>query len=401
MLIKIEIDKKNIEKNLIKIRKINDNIICVLKDDAYGLGIENILPVLIENNCRYFATAYISEALKIRRLIEKNYPDVLGEISIMTLNYIEESEIKKVLKNDIEITIFNFKQLEKYIEALKRFDILKNNKKNSNIIKKNDNFKDTEVVGNNIEKNNKLKIHIKLNTGMNRLGFDEEEIEKLIKILKENPNLDIISVYSHIFNVENEKETENQITKYDRVVSLFDKNKIKYRFKHIQASPLLFKYGKKYNYDFVRTGMAMYGMEPLFESSGLYNAVKVISKVINIRKIKRGEKISYGNKNTLKENKTVAVIPVGYAHGLQKQIETKESYVLVHGEKAKILGEICMDMIIVDITHIKNVQIDDEAVIIGKQGKEEITLLKMSEWAETIQDDILTKWDKEIKRILI
>ena len=401
MLIKIEIDKKNIEKNLIKIRKINDNIICVLKDDAYGLGIENILPVLIENNCRYFAAAYISEAFKIRRLIEKDYPDILGEISIMTLNYIEESEIKKVLKNDIEITIFNFKQLEKYIEALKRFDILKNNKKNSNIIKKNDNFKDTEVVGNNIEKNNKLKIHIKLNTGMNRLGFDEEEIEKLIKILEENPNLDIISVYSHIFNVENEKETENQITKYDRVVSLFDKNKIKYRFKHIQASPLLFKYGKKYNYDFVRTGMAMYGMEPLFESSGLYNVVKVVSKVINIRKIKRGEKISYGNKNTLKENKTVAVIPVGYAHGLQKQIENKEAYVLVHGEKAKILGEICMDMIIVDITHIKNVQIDDEAVIIGKQRKEEITLLKMSEWAETIQDDILTKWDKEIKRILI
>ena len=401
MLIKIEIDKKNIEKNLIKIRKINDNIICVLKDDAYGLGIENILPVLIKNNCRYFATAYISEAFKIRRLIEKDYPDILGEISIMILNYIEESEIKKVLKNDIEITIFNFKQLEKYIEALKRFDILKNNKKNSNIIKKNDNFEDTEVVGNNIEKNNKLKIHIKLNTGMNRLGFDEEEIEKLIKILEENPNLDIISVYSHIFNVENEKETENQITKYDRVVSLFDKNKIKYRFKHIQASPLLFKYGKKYNYDFVRTGMAMYGMEPLFESSGLYNAVKVISKVINIRKIKRGEKISYGNKNTLKENKTVAVIPVGYAHGLQKQIENKEAYVLVHGEKAKILGEICMDMIIVDITHIKNVQIDDEAVIIGKQGKEEITLLKMSEWAETIQDDILTKWNKGIKRILV
>lgn len=401
MLIKIEIDKKNIEKNLIKIRKINDNIICVLKDDAYGLGIENILPVLIENNCRYFAAAYISEAFKIRRLIEKNYPDILGEISIMTLNYIEESEIKKVLKNDIEITIFNFKQLEKYIEALKRFDILKNNKKNSNIIKKNDNFKDTEVVGNNIEKNNKLKIHIKLNTGMNRLGFDEEEIEKLIKILEENPNLDIISVYSHIFNVENEKETENQITKYDKIVSLFDKNKIDYKFRHIQASPLLFKYGKKYNYDFVRTGMAMYGMEPLFESSGLYNAVKVISKVINIRKIKRGEKISYGNKNTLKENKTVAVIPIGYAHGLQKQIENKEAYVLVHGEKAKILGEICMDMIIVDITHIKNVQIDDEAVIIGKQRKEEITLLKMSEWAETIQDDILTKWDKEIKRILI
>ena len=200
---------------------------------------------------------------------------------------------------------------------------------------------------------------------------------------------------------QDEEETEKQIAKYDRIVSIFDSNSIKYRFRHIQASPLLFKYRKKYNYDFARVGMAIYGMEPLSENIGLFPVLKLSSKIINIRKLSKGEKVSYGSQGKLKENKTVAVIPVGYAHGLQKQIENNGAYVLINGKKAKILGEVCMDMIIVDITDIPDVKIGSEAVITGKQGNEEITLLQMAEWAGAIQDDILTKWNKGIKRILV
>ena len=214
-------------------------------------------------------------------------------------------------------------------------------------------------------------------------------------------NIDIMSIYSHISNVGNEEETEKQIAKYERIVLIFDSNSIKYRFRHIQASPLLFKYRKKYNYDFARVGMAIYGMEPLSENIGLFPVLKLSSKIINIRKLSKGEKVSYGSQGILKENKTVAVIPVGYAHGLQKQIENNGAYVLINGKKAKILGEVCMDMIIVDITDIPEVKIGSEAVITGKQGNEEITLLQMAEWAGTIQDDILTKWNKGIKRILV
>lgn len=147
--------------------------------------------------------------------------------------------------------------------------------------------------------------------------------------------------------------------------------------------------------------MAIYGMEPLSEKTELYPVVKLSSKIINIRKLSKGEKVSYGSHGILKENKTVGVIPVGYAHGLQKQIENSGAYVLVNGKKAKILGEVCMDMIIVDVTEIPEVKIGSEAVITGKQGNEEITLLQMAEWAGTIQDDILTKWNKGIKRILV
>lgn len=338
MLIKLEIDTENIKRNLEKIKEINQNVICVLKDDAYGLGIESILPVLINEGCSYFATAYIGEALKIKNIVKRDFPDKVGKISVMVLNYIEENELKKAVKNGIEITIFNFEQLEKYVRVLKNEE--------------------------------RIKVHIKFNTGMNRLGFDE-------------------------------KETEKQIARYERIVSIFDKNEVKYGVKHIQASPLLFKYKGKYNYDFARVGMAIYGMEPLSEKTGLYPVVKLSSKIINIRKLSKGEKVSYGSHGILKENKTVGVIPVGYAHGLQKQIENSGAYVLVNGKKAKILGEVCMDMIIVDVTEIPEVKIGSEAVITGKQGNEEITLLQMAEWAGTIQDDILTKWNKGIKRILV
>ena len=369
MLIKLEIDTENIKRNLEKIKEINQNVICVLKDDAYGLGIESILPVLINEGCLYFATAYIGEALKIKNIVKRDFPDKVEKISVMVLNYIEENELKKSVKNGIEITIFNFEQLEKYVRVLKNEE--------------------------------RIKVHIKFNTGMNRLGFDENETRKLIEKIKVISNIDIMSIYSHISDVGNKKETEKQIARYERIVSIFDKNEVKYGVKHIQASPLLFKYKGKYNYDFARVGMAIYGMEPLSEKTELYPVVKLSSKIINIRKLSKGEKVSYGSHGILKENKTVGVIPVGYAHGLQKQTENSGAYVLVNGKKAKILGEVCMDMIIVDVTEIPEVKIGSEAVITGKQGNEEITLLQMAEWAGTIQDDILTKWNKGIKRILV
>ena len=369
MLIKLEINRENIEKNLLKIEKINKNTICVLKDDAYGLGIENIIPILIEKGCCYFAVSYIEEALKIKKIINEKYKKESKKVSIMTLNFIEDKYIEKAIKNGIEITIFSIEQLENYLKKFKN--------------------------------ENKMKIHIKVNTGMNRLGFNEDEIHILIEKLIKNKNIQIKSVYSHISNSEDENKTNIQVERYNNIFEKFkEKYKNKKIYRHIQASPLLFKYKEKYNYDFARIGMAIYGMEPLSEAVGLESTVRITSKVINIRNIKKGENVSYGEKGIVKEDKKVAVIPIGYSHGLQKQIENNGAYVLINGKKAHILGEVCMDMIIVDVSHIKNVRLNDEVVIIGKQGNEEITLMEMANWAKTIQDDILTKWNKSIKRTI-
>jgi len=396
MLIDLEISRNKIEKNLEKIKNINENIIYVLKDDAYGLGIENILPILIENGCNYYAVAYIEEALEIKRISRKKFSK---EVNVMILNYTEVEDIRIAVENGIELTIYSLFQFREYEKIFS--EILEEGKNN-------------------------IKIHIKLNTGMNRLGFDGDEIEELCGILKRfqvrNENkrflecdkkvedvktvenrgkLEIVSIFSHISDSENLEKTEAQVKKYEEFLKIFQKMGIDCRYTHLQASPLLFKYGKKYNYDFGRVGMAIYGMEPLSERVGLEQVINLHSKIISIRKVRKGEQVSYGNNGLLERDTVVAIVPIGYAHGLKKQIESSNSYILIKGEKAYILGEVCMDMILVDVTDIEGVSVGDKAVIIGVQGDEEITLLKMAKWANTIQDDILTNFDKSIRRKIV
>ena len=386
MLVNLKINKLNLEKNLKIVRSINKNLICVIKDNAYGLGIENVLPILLENKCDYFAVAYIEEALKIQKVLEnlklknQNY-----KIKVMALNYVKPENVEYAIKNNIELTVFNFSQLLDYLKIL------------------NKSFE-----------NATLKIHIKVNIGMNRLGFDENEILELIEIIKKyeiNPlnnesknkvlknKIEIISIFSHISDAENQVETEKQVEKYERILRIFDENNIKYQYKHLQASPLLFKYGQKYNYDFARVGMVLYGMEPLSYDVGLLDVITVKSQIINIRNVKKNDKISYGGKGIIKQDSKIGIVAIGYAHGLQKQIEnSREAYVLVNGQKAKIIGEICMDMIFVDLTDIENVEVNDEVVIVGSQKNVEngitkrITLRQVAKWAGTIQDDVLTKF---------
>lgn len=396
MLIDLEISRNKIEKNLEKIKSINENIIYVLKDDAYGLGIENILPILIENGCNYYAVAYIEEALEIKKISREKF---LKEVNVMILNYTEVEDIRIAVENGIELTIYSLFQFREYEKIF------------------------SEILE---EEKNNIKIHIKLNTGMNRLGFDGDEIEESCGILKRfqvrNENkrflecdkkvedvktvenrgkLEIVSIFSHISDSENLEKTEAQVKKYEEFLKIFQKMGIDCRYTHLQASPLLFKYGKKYNYDFGRVGMAIYGMEPLSERVGLEQVINLHSKIISIRKVRKGEQVSYGNNGLLERDTVVAIVPIGYAHGLKKQIESSNSYILIKGEKAYILGEVCMDMILVDVTDIKGVSVGDKAVIIGVQGDEEITLLKMAKWANTIQDDILTNFDKSIRRKIV
>ena len=378
MLVNLEINKSNLEKNLKIVRSINKNLICVIKDNAYGLGIENILPILLENKCDYFAVAYIEEAVKIQKLLENSkLENQNGKIKVMSLNYVKPENVGDAIRNNIELTVFNFSQLLDYLKILDEFF-----------------------------ENMTLKIHIKVNSGMNRLGFDKNEILELVKIVKKyNLNnksknrLEIISIFSHISDAENQAETEKQVEKYEKILKIFSQNNVRYKYSHLQASPLLFKYGKKYNYDFVRIGMALYGMEPLSTDVGLLDVITVKSKIINIRNVKKNDKVSYGSKGIVKHDSKIGIVAIGYAHGLQKQIEnSNKAYILVNGQKAKIIGEICMDMIFVDLTNIENVKMNDEVVIIGSQENaengivEKITLRQMARWAKTIQDDVLTKF---------
>ena len=359
MLNCVKINRENIVKNVKRIRSMTP-LICVVKDDAYGLGIENILPVLYDEGERYYAVAFFEEAAEIREM----YKDV----NIIILNYTEEERLREAVKNKIEVSVFSMLQLHRYIE----------------------------VLGDEISE---LGIHIKFNTGMNRLGFDIEETEKLGSIIRKY-SLQIKSVFSHISNSENVQNTEKQLEKFGDIINLLEKYKINYGFRHISASPALFRYNGKYNFDFSRVGMAIYGLEPLSTDIGLEKCISIESRIINIRNVKKGEYISYGENNRLEKDTAVGIIPMGYAQGIQMQIENKGAYVLVNGKKAPVIGEVCMDMLLLDISGIENVNLLDKAVLLGKSGDAEITLRDISKWTSTIQDDIITKISKKIKRII-
>lgn len=114
--------------------------------------------------------------------------------------------------------------------------------------------------------------------------------------------------------------------------------------------------------------LALYGMEPLSYDVGLLEVITVKSQIINIRNVKKNDKISYGSKGIVNRDSKIGIVSIGYAHGFQKQIEnSEEAYVLINGKKAKIIGEICMDMIFIDLTDIENVEVNDEIVIVGSQ----------------------------------
>ena len=359
MLNCVKINRENIIKNLKRIRNMTP-LICVVKDDAYGLGIENILPVLYNEGERYYAVAFFEEASEIRKMYE--------DVNIIILNYTEEEKLHEAVKDKIEVSVFSMLQLHRYIE----------------------------ILGDKIPE---LGIHIKFNTGMNRLGFDIEETQELCRIISEN-NLQVKSVFSHISNSENIENTEKQLEKFENITNLLKKHEINYGFRHISASPALFQYTGKYNFDFSRVGMAIYGLEPLSKDTGLEKCISIESKIINIKNVKKGEYISYGENNRLEKDTAVGIIPMGYAQGIQMQIENKGAYALINGKKAPVIGEVCMDMLLLGISGIENVNLLDSVILLGKSGNEEITLRDISKWTSTIQDDIITKISKKIKRII-
>lgn len=354
MITKLNILENRIKKNIEIVKKINKNIIWVLKDDAYGLGIENILPILLKNNEKYIAVNSINEAMKV--------VDISNNINILILNYISSSYLQYIIDNKIEITIYSIEQLQEYITT--GIDI------------------------------SKIKISIKINTGMNRLGFNKNNIYELIKLIKKY-NINILSVFTHISNVEDEERLNKQIYNFEKILNILNDNDIEYRYKHVQASPLLFKYKEKYNYDYARIGMALYGLNPLDNKQNiLNNSIELKTKIIHIVEVKENEYISYGKYKVYKDMK-LAVIPVGYAHGIMKNIENSNAYMMINGQKAYIIGEICMDMIMLDITNIE-CNIGDSVNILDDY----ISLSDMAKWANTIQDDILVKLSKINKNII-
>ncbi len=259
----------------------------------------------------------------------------------------------------------------------------------------------TPVVSdfNHLKLAKKLKnktVHLKFDTGMNRLGFYEEELDNLVDYLS---NLKIQGLMTHFPSADIDKEyTQNQIKKFEKIIERLNQMKIYPDYIHCQNSA-----GLIYNCDFcnlVRIGLVMYGEKPFEEFPiSLENIMYVKSKLISIKNLKKGEKVSYTGSFKANKDMKIGIVSFGYADGLPRLLSNK-GYFLINGKKANIIGNITMDMTIVDLTNI-DAKVGDEVIIVGKQKDKEITFADVAKLAQTIPYEIMCGVSKRVRRIKV
>ena len=348
----LEINLKNIEFNLNEIEKLtNKKAIPVIKANAYGLGSIEVAKYLSQKKYKLFAVANFQEALEIKNFGLDN------KILIMGNN--DKDDLKLAIENGFSITISSWNDIE-------NLEMLNNSQK--------------------------ALIHVKIDTGMGRIGFFPEESEEAIKHITNNKLGTIEGIFSHLSSAdENEDEfTLQQINSFKK----YEDNKDVF-FIHILNSPGIFKYFKYTNSNFVRPGISMYGIL-LFDTplkKLLKPVFKLKTKIISIKTLNINSFISYGKTAEGKKGDVIATLPIGYADGLDRRFSNGGT-VKIDGEKCTIIGRICMDMTMIIIPNsLKNkVNIGTEVEIYGQDINEQ------AESIGSIADELMTRINKRVLR---
>jgi len=245
-----------------------------------------------------------------------------------------------------------------------------------------------------------LKIHLKLDTGMRRLGFYPNEIEGVVEKIQAIPKTKIQGIFSHFAAAdEDAKFTQRQLLQFHNIVAKI-KRHINIPLVHIANSAGVFFPDKSCN--LLRLGIAMYGLAPtaaLARKLNLKPALTWKTRIIQIKTVAKGERISYGLTYQFKQRAKIAILPVGYADGYDRKLSNCGE-VLIRGKRCPVRGRVCMNLTAVEVTRVPSIREGDEVVLIGKQGKNEITADELAQKIGTINYEAVTRINWEIERII-
>ena len=360
----LEINLDNIAHNVRTLKeKIGEGVaLCaVLKADAYSAGAAEVAQTIFENGAYYLAVATLSEALELRERSET--------FRILVLGYTPDEYLHIAVQNNIALTVVSFEQ------GLLLRDIGKI-------------YHKTPV------------LHIKYNTGMNRLGFDygEESIKKIEDLCRID-GIFIEGVFSH-FAMISLDEDRNQFERLCFLVSELQKKGVSFKFTHI-CDGIATVLHPQYHLSMVRPGAAIYGIKTYKNSDiDIRHALTMKTKVYQIRKIRKGDTLSYLKMWVAERDSVVATLPFGYADGLPKAMGNTCS-VTINGQKAMVLGYVCMDQCMVDITDIPDVKIGDEVIIFSDGENNTTTLREFSTAIGTGQNDVISRISRRVPRVYI
>ena len=359
----LEIDLKALKRNYEYIKsKLHGNtkILAVVKAFAYGSDANAIANYLQGLEVDYFAVAYISEGVALRDA---------GIITPILVLHPQAVNFKVLIKRCLEPSLYNAKILNEFITIA------------------------TE------EKQRNYPVHIKFNTGLNRLGFSENDIDYVVSKTSETLTLKVKSIFSHLAASEdlNEKEfTKGQIKKFKSITEKFT-NAIGYQpMLHLANTSGLLNYPEAH-LDMIRTGIGLYGFGNSKEENKNLKPVATLKSVISqIHTLEKGETVGYNRAHKSKHIEKTATIPIGHADGIGRQYGNKKGFVTVNGEKALIIGNVCMDMIMIDITTI-DCQEGDEVILFGSHP----SATQLADTANTISYEIITAISQRVKRTLV
>lgn len=364
-----EINLDNLAHNIREVRRVtneNAKVTAVIKADGYGHGAVAIGKTLLENGADRFAVATLSEAIQLRAF----YPDT----DIMILGYTPEDSAEEVINNNIIQTLYSVKQARVFSEMATKL-------------------------------NKKLRIHIKLDTGMSRLGMQatEEVVDEIQQISKMN-GLDLEGVFTH-FAVADEVDktfTMQQVKKYDDVIESLEELGVMVPIKHVSNSASIIDL-PELNFDMVRAGIMLYGLYPSkdvnCEAVELKEVMCLKARISHVKDLEAGRGVSYGLKYKTKEKTRIATLPLGYADGYTRMLSGKAN-VIVNGVKVPVVGRICMDQCMIDVTGM-DIKAGDEVTIYGGNNPLGISIDSVADALDTINYEIVCMLNKRVPRVYL
>lgn len=354
----LEINKQALRHNLTFFRgliKKETKLLVMVKASSYGSGSKEMAEFLAHEGVDYLGVAFADEGIDLRKT---------GiSLPILVMNA-HPSAFDDIIRSNLEPAIFSVDQLDEFTRTL----ILH------------------EKTG--------YPVHIKVETGMNRLGFVENEIDELLTYIKSQPEIRVKSVYSHLAESDNVDKTFTfeQIKRFEKYVNRIQ-SELNYRIdSHICNTSGIVNYPEAH-FNMVRLGVGLFGVG---QATELQNALQLKTHISKINTLKAGETIGYNREFKLTKEEKIAVLPVGYADGIRRVFGNEKAHVLINNQSAPIVGNVCMDMCFVNVTGL-DVEINQEVEIFGDTH----SINLWADWADTIPYEILTSISQRVKRVWV
>lgn len=354
-----EINLNALSHNLCEVRKKigNKSILAVVKADAYGHGAIEISRHLLKNGVSMLGVAFTNEAIILRE----------AGIKAPIVVFFDRDNIDAYFKYNLTPTIFDLNTAKKFsIEACKR----------------------------KLE----IAVHIKVDTGMGRVGFDLKNAMMSISKIALLKNIKLEGLMSHFSDAEVKDKSfaTMQLKNFLHLVSSLKAKRIHFKYLHMANSAAILSMPESH-LNMVRPGIMLYGYG-YSEADNLKPVLSLKSRILFLKKVPPGTPISYDRTFITKRKSTIATIPIGYADGYNRKL-SNYGEVIINGRRAPVIGRVCMDTIMADVTEIPNVSKNSEVVLIGRQGKEEITAQDIADRIDTIPYEVLTSIGQRIKRV--